>query len=182
MNQAANRLIPCFALACALAWPVAGHAEGTVKLGRVNMEHLLVNSEPGKKLLAPLNELINSTRVEAKRLEGEINRIREQAVDLNKTPSPANEQALATLQQQYSKDMADLDRLDKEARQSIEKQRYQSLSEFNHIAMPVIQSLGKEQGYTMIFREQESGLLYADDASDLTDQVIQRLNTQAGAK
>ncbi len=35
--------------------------------------------------------------------------------------------------------------------------------------MPVINQVGKEQGYTLIFRKFESGLIYADEAVDITD-------------
>ena len=148
----------------------------------VDMEKLMVNSVPGKKLLAPLNELVQSARAEVERIEGDIRQVRDQAVNLTKTSAPGNEQALAGLQRQYDKDLADMERFEAEARQKIEKQRFQSLSEFNHLAMPLIQALGKEKGYTMIFRKQESGLLYSDDSGDLTEELLTRLNTQAGAK
>ncbi|HXO20202.1 MAG TPA: OmpH family outer membrane protein, partial [Thermoanaerobaculia bacterium] len=42
--------------------------------------------------------------------------------------------------------------------------------------MPVINQVGKEQGYTLIFRKFESGLIYADEAIDITDLVIKRLD------
>ncbi len=45
--------------------------------------------------------------------------------------------------------------------------------------MPVINQVGKELGYNMIFRKFESGLIYADDALDITTQVIQRLDAAA---
>ena len=45
--------------------------------------------------------------------------------------------------------------------------------------MPVINQIGHEQGYTMIFRKFESGLIYADDAIDITSAVVQRLDAQA---
>ena len=35
--------------------------------------------------------------------------------------------------------------------------------------MPVINQVGKELGYTLIFRKFESGLIYADEAIDITN-------------
>ena len=46
--------------------------------------------------------------------------------------------------------------------------------------MPVINQVGKELGYTLIFRKFESGLIYADEAIDITKSVIQRLDATAG--
>jgi hypothetical protein len=37
-------------------------------------------------------------------------------------------------------------------------------------------ALGKEMGIAVIFNKFESGLVYASDAIDLTDMVIQRFN------
>ena len=36
--------------------------------------------------------------------------------------------------------------------------------------MPVINQVGKELGYTLIFRKFESGLIYADEAIDITER------------
>ena len=41
----------------------------------------------------------------------------------------------------------------------------------------VADQIGAERGYTLIFNKFQSGLVYADDAVDITDDVIQRFNT-----
>jgi Skp family chaperone for outer membrane proteins len=46
----------------------------------------------------------------------------------------------------------------------------------------VINQVGKDLGYTLIFRKFESGLIYADEAIDITSVVIQRLDTAAQGK
>jgi hypothetical protein len=48
--------------------------------------------------------------------------------------------------------------------------------------MPVINQVGKEKGYTLIFNKYAPGMLvYADDAIDITDEVLRRFNTQVTA-
>jgi Skp family chaperone for outer membrane proteins len=42
--------------------------------------------------------------------------------------------------------------------------------------MPVITELGRELGYTLIFRKFESGLVFADERVDVTPEVIERLD------
>ena len=54
------------------------------------------------------------------------------------------------------------------------------LGQIDERVMPVINQVGKELGYTMIFRKFESGLIYADDAIDITGVIIQRLDGAAG--
>ena len=47
--------------------------------------------------------------------------------------------------------------------------------------MPVIESVAKELGYSLVFNKFQSGLLYADDAVDITAAVIQKFNTAIAA-
>ena len=44
----------------------------------------------------------------------------------------------------------------------------------------VINQIGAEQGYTVIFKKFESGLVFADDSTDLTQLVIQRFDAAGG--
>lgn len=46
--------------------------------------------------------------------------------------------------------------------------------------MPVVNQVGKEKGYTTIFRKFESGLIYADESADITALVVQRLGAVKG--
>ena len=43
--------------------------------------------------------------------------------------------------------------------------------------LPVITQVGKERGFTLIFNKFQSGLVYADEAVDVTDDVLKRFNT-----
>lgn len=190
MKSQNRPLFPLLTLLAALACPLHSHAEAEVatpaaipvtapvaKFGLVDMEQLLTQSEPGKKALAPLNEIMKTMQAEADRMQIEIRKLRDQAIALTKAPGAGNERALTNLQHKYNDGMADLKRFEREANQKIDQQRFQSLSEFNRLALPLIRSLGKEQGYAMIFRKQESGLVYADESTDLTSQVLERLNS-----
>ena len=48
--------------------------------------------------------------------------------------------------------------------------------------MPVINQVGKEHGFTLIFNKFESGLIYADEAIDITTSIIQRLDARAASQ
>ena len=43
--------------------------------------------------------------------------------------------------------------------------------------MPVIETVGQERGLTLIFNKFQSGLVFADQGVDITDEVIRRFNT-----
>jgi Skp family chaperone for outer membrane proteins len=47
--------------------------------------------------------------------------------------------------------------------------------------MPIIQQIGSEQGFTLIF-EANAAMLYVDASADITDQVITRFDqTSSGS-
>ncbi|MCU0840592.1 MAG: OmpH family outer membrane protein [Thiobacillaceae bacterium] len=151
---------------CLVGAPPAGAESPPPRLGVVEMDRLMTDSEPGKNLLAPLNALLKQKRDEAKAMEDEIKQIRARAMA----------QSLASLQRQFDARREELRRFEAEANKELERKRVETFSRFNRMALPVIRSLGKELGYTMIFRKEEGGLLYVDEAADLTGQAIQRLN------
>ena len=70
-------------------------------------------------------------------------------------------------------------RLQDDATRDLTKKRDDVLGQIDQQVMPVINQVGKELGYTLIFRKFESGLIYADEAIDITDSVIKRLDTAA---
>ncbi len=45
--------------------------------------------------------------------------------------------------------------------------------------LPLINQVGSEGGYTVIFNKFQSGLIFADDAVDITDEIIQRFDGAA---
>ena len=42
--------------------------------------------------------------------------------------------------------------------------------------MPIINAYGAEQGYSLIFNKFESGLVFAEDAIDITDEILRRFD------
>jgi outer membrane protein len=158
---------------CLVGAPPADAESPPPRLGVVEMDRLMTDSEPGKNLLAPLNALLKQKRDEAKAMEDEIKQIRARAMAQSDS---VDKQQLASLQRQFDARREELRRFEAEANKELERKRVETFSRFNRMALPVIRSLGKELGYTMIFRKEEGGLLYVDEAADLTGQAIQRLN------
>ena len=71
-------------------------------------------------------------------------------------------------------------RLQDDATRELQKKKDEVLGSVDQRVMPVINQVGKELGYTLIFRKFESGLIYADEAVDITPVIIQRLDAAQG--
>lgn len=169
-------LLALLALSCAQS----ALAEGDARiLAVVDYDRILLESEPGKKIIAPLDALMNQKKAEAQAMEAELGGIRAKAAE---QATNATEKQLAAYQRQFNEKLEELRRFQAEANNELDKLRAESLGGFNKLSLPVIQAMGKELGYRMILQKQKLGLIYLDPDADITDQVIQRLDAQAAAK
>ncbi len=169
-------LLVLFMLSCGQLARAESVASGVAV---VDYDRLLLESEPGKKSLAPLDALVNQKKQEGQAMEAELQGIRARAAEQAAT---ASEKQLAVFQRQFNDKLEDLRRFQTEANNELDKLRAESLGGFSQLALPVIQALGKERGHSMILQKQKIGLMYLDPSADLTDLVIQRLNSQAASK
>jgi Skp family chaperone for outer membrane proteins len=46
----------------------------------------------------------------------------------------------------------------------------------------VIRDYGKEKGYGLIIEKGQSGVIYGNDAADLTKEILERYNTRRSKK
>ena len=70
-----------------------------------------------------------------------------------------------------------LQRFEDDATRELDEARRTALGRLEERIMPVIDEVGRERGLTLIFNKYQSGLVYADEAVDITDDVIRRFNT-----
>ena len=63
----------------------------------------------------------------------------------------------------------------------VQKHRQDEIEKIETAVFPIINAIGKEGGYTLIFNKFQSGLVYAEDTVDITTQVIQKLDSSAAS-
>jgi outer membrane protein len=157
--------------------PAAAAAQGPIRIAVIDTEKILLSSQAGKKAVADLKKL----------QEQRENDLRTRAQELKDLQAKINDGRLSLAQDKLAdmskqleeKDIA-LRRAQDDANRELTKKRDEMLGQIDDRVMPVINQVGKELGYTLIFRKFESGLIYADDAIDITSVVIQRLDGAAG--
>lgn len=149
---------------------------GQPKIAVIDTERILLESATGKKALADLKKLqeqkegeLRTKQQEIKDLQGKINDGRLSLA----------QDKLAEMDKQLEDRVIALRRLQDDATRELNKRKDDVLGTIDQRVMPVINQIGKEQGYTLIFRKFESGLIYADEAVDITTSVIQRLDGAA---
>jgi outer membrane protein len=163
----------------AAAPAAAPAAAGPVRIAVIDTEKILLSSNAGKKAVADLKKLqdqrekeLGARAQELKDLQGKINDGRLSLA----------QDKLADLSKQYEEKEIALRRAQDDATRELTKKRDEMLAAIDEKVMPVINQVGKELGYTLIFRKFESGLIYADDGVDITNAVIQRIDAGAQGK
>lgn len=164
------------ALALAGALPARSQSP---KIAVVNTDQILRSSETGRKALDELRQLQEKKQAEIKAKQDELQALRDK---IDQGRLSLSEDKLNEMQSQLEKQAVDFKRFQEDAQNELNKKRDDILDRIESQVMPVINQVGKDGGYTMIFRKFESGLVYVDDAIDITDEVVKRVDAAKAAK
>lgn len=157
----------------AAAQQAAPAPTGPIKIAVIDTEKILLSSQAGKKALGDLKKLQEQKETE---LRGRAQELKDLQTKISEGRLSLAQDKLADLSKQYEEKEIALRRLQDDATRELNKKRDEMLGQIDQRVMPVINQAGKDLGYTLIFRKFESGLIYADEALDITNVIIQRLD------
>ncbi len=149
-------------------------AAAQTKIAVIDVQRVVAESDPGKESLEQLRTLQEQKITEGRNLQQELDALREQ---FNKQRFTLSEEKLAEMSGQVESRTIALQRFEDDATRELDEARRTALGRLEERIMPVIDEVGKERGLTLIFNKYQSGLVYADEAVDITDDVIRRFNT-----
>jgi len=163
----------------ALAGAPALAQSASVKVAVIDVERILIESSRGKAALDEIETLRKQKQAEGETLQKDIVDLRQR---LSEGRLSLSEDKINELQKQLEDKTIALKRFQDDANRELSKKRDQVLKTIEDSVFPVINQIGKEQGYTLIFNKFSSGLVYADEAVDITDEVITRYNQGNGGQ
>ncbi len=149
----------------------AQDAAAPLKIGVFNAERIMAESEAGQQALAQFNQLRNQRMTELQAQQDQINTLRQQGL----AAQPGSAQA-AQLQRQLEDRMLQLNRLQEDVQSELTLRQNALTGGITQVVGEIIDALGEEQGYALVFNAVQSGLVYVDEAIDITDEIIQRLD------
>lgn len=159
--------------------PAAAQVTEDVKVAVIDVERILLESERGKAALDEIESLRAQKQEEGEAMQQEIaelqQRIREGRLSLS-------EDKLSELQKQLEDKTIALRRFQDDANRELSKKRDEVLKAVEDSVFPVINDVGEAGDYTLIFNKFSSGLVYADEAADITDEVIERYNQSSAGQ
>jgi outer membrane protein len=169
------RRLPVLALGAALALTLSAPlaAQAPAKVAVIDVERILIESERGKSALQEIEELRGQKQEQGAAMQKEITDLRTRVTEGQLSLA---QDKLAELQKQLEDKVIALRRFQDDANRDLGKKRDDILGQIEKSVFPVINQIGQEGGYTLIFNKYNSGLVYADEAVDITTRVIERYN------
>lgn len=144
----------------------------SMKVAVIDIQEVLRTSVSGKAALGRLEEMANRKQEVLKQRQKELEDLQKQ---YNTAPlSGSKRDELETRIQNLIKDV---NRFKEDARLELQKAEDAELKKLEDEVLPLIDEIGKKDGYQMVFGKFQSGLIYMDPALDITDMIIQRYDT-----
>ncbi|MBD3872891.1 MAG: OmpH family outer membrane protein [Acidobacteria bacterium] len=158
------------ALVMAAAMPAAAQSRVAV----IDVQRVVAESDPGKEAIQKLKAISDAKVQEGQTLQQEMATLQDQ---FNKQRYTVSEQRLAEMTKELEDRNIAIRRFEDDAKRELEEARRRELGGLEGRILPIINQIGVEEGITVIFNKFQSGLVYADEAVDITDDVIRRFNT-----
>ena len=162
------------AMAQAGAAPAPAPAGTGPRIGIIWVERLVQESAVGKEAFARVKKLNDQKKDEAEKLAKELRDMEQKLADQGQSMTDDKRDQL---QKSYQEKAIAYKRFNDDAQRILEEAQKKELETLEKRVLPVIQQVGKEKGFTVIFNKFQAGLVYADDGIDVTDEVLKRFNT-----
>ncbi|MCG6950082.1 MAG: OmpH family outer membrane protein [Acidobacteria bacterium] len=170
MFRLAIRTTVLAAVALALALPAAAQTQVAV----IDVQRVVTESDPGKEVMQNLRALSDAKAQEGQALQQELASLQDQ---FNKQRFTVSEERQTEMSKEIEDKQIAIRRFQDDAQRELQEAQRRELGGLEEKILPIINQVGQERGLTLIFNKFQSGLVYADEAVDITDQVITRFNT-----
>ena len=147
---------------------------GPIRIAVIDVERLVRDSALGKEAFSRVKKVNDEKKAEADRLQKDLRDLEQKLADQGQALS---EEKREQLQKQYQEKAIDFKSFQEKASRDLDQAQKKELADLERRVFPVITQLGKERGYTLIFNKFQSGLVFADDTADITEDVLRRFNT-----
>ena len=146
---------------------------GELKLGFIDLNRALNESNEGKKAVTALEKLVQSKQALIAEKEDALNKLKN---EIASQTAILNSDALQKKQEQHDKLLKTYQRMIQDSKDEIQKKQSEFMKDILIDLRTLIAKFGEDEEYTAIFERFESGLLYMPASADLTDKIIEIFN------
>jgi outer membrane protein len=150
-------------------------ADGPVRIGVADLDQALNSTEEGK---AGREELARKQREAQARMEPRIERFKELQEELKTRKFALSEEALYQRQLDLLELKNEIDSELRELEGKFKVDQERIVGPVRKKLIEIVRAIGREDGFTIIVERGMPGLLYAREALDITDSVIEEFNEE----
>jgi outer membrane protein len=145
----------------------------TVKFGSVDIQKILLLSDAGKEAKEQLALKANKYEAEKNVKEDELKKLK---TELEKQSVLLSESARNAKEKDYQQKLKEYQRFLKDAQDDLQAKNDELTNRIVENIVKVIQDYGRKNTYGYIFVKNEGMIIYVDDKSDLTDELLRLFN------
>lgn len=164
-------------LVAAIALPGLAQSSAPTRVAVINVQRVLLESNQGKVARERLEKVATQKQEKAQAMRTELENLEK---EISTKRLSLSQDKLEEMTKSYDEKKIALQRFAQDADRELKTEEQKTLMELEKSIRPVIDQLGKEMGFALIFNKLESGLVYASDAVEITDMVIKRYNDASG--
>ncbi len=150
-----------------------------LKIGYVDLQRALNESEGGKKAKSDLEAIIKAKQKDIDKRAKEVEKLK---ADIDKQSALLSEEARKKKQDELDRKLREYKRFLQDAQEEVKKKEFELTNAILKDLVRIVREIGKEEKYTIILEKAEGLILYADKAVDITDKVIERYNKEIKSK
>jgi len=168
-----NRAQRIVVLAAALALAGGRLLAADVKIGVFDFQRVSEETARGQELRANLEKFGDKKKTEITSKEGELKAMEDK---YKAEAFSLTAEKRAQMEKDIQKKQLDLQSFRDSAQKEMQIEVNEAQGKFNEQLLSIINTLGKERGYTLVFAKEQ--VAFASDAADMTSELIERFNQE----
>lgn len=156
-----------------LCMPVSSFAVDALKIGCIDFQKVLNESDAGKKAKTDLETLVKSKQ---STIDEKGKTIEKMKADLEKQASVLSAEAKKSKEEELDKILREYQRLVQDSQTEVKKKELEFTDAIIKDIRQIVEKMGEEGGYTLIIEKTGGMVLYSTKDIDLSDVVIKKYN------
>ncbi|HKA37460.1 MAG TPA: OmpH family outer membrane protein [Thermoanaerobaculia bacterium] len=148
-------------------------AVGTGGIAIIDAQRLALESAPGKEAYSRLQKMQAQKKDDLDKVEKEARDLVQKLTDQGGS-MPADK--LEQLQKQADDKQKAWKRMQEDAQKDLQEAERKEMQALENRIGPIVKDFFKERRYAVVL-DSRAGIMYADDAVNVTDEVLKRINT-----
>jgi outer membrane protein len=157
----------------------SSYGADVAKIGVVDFQKILEKSDVGKKATIEINkqgkEMEDDLKKKGDEIDAKKKKLEREALVMSKEMREEKEREIRI-------NINDFKSLKTKYMNNFKQQEAQYVKDIQKQVLKVVTEMGKKEGFLIIFEKREAGVLYAPDAIDITDRLIQKYNAEFAQK